>query len=422
MTYWYLLKVISTVLMVITSVILIDTVGISKIKGRKDFFLSLSVTTVMSILESLLNTYLPAFIFYLLAFFFAFLISFKKIKAVQIYIAFLSEMTATLFSSCFKQLFLRSISDDYETGFLLPLVIVRIIFFICSIALYRQKHLRNLYKEAKSIPLHIWLLSLFVIVCMDGLSDFNIHPADNEVKQNIISVLVSLLTVTLIIMICSLLLNVLAKIRIDSVNHILKNQIEMQIEYYEKMERLNNDIRKFRHDYINHLNSISALIDAKCYEDAEDYIRKITLSSHGSNVMFHTGNRLADAILSDKSDTCKDFAVIEFNGYISDKIDNADICTIFANALDNAIEACQKCSEKGTISIAAQERQGYQAISMKNPTVSGDTVGKMKTTKEDIHNHGLGLLSMEQAVKRYDGDMETKIKNGFFELSITMKL
>lgn len=425
MIYWYFLKVLSTVLMVTTSVILIDAVGISKIKSRKDFIISLSITAAMSIVENLLNVYYSTrilFVFYLLAFFFAFLICFKKIKAVHIYIAILSDMAESLFSSCFALLSIRFIAHDYDSANLISMTIVRIVFLVCSIVLYRRNYLRSLYGTARSIPLHIWLLSLLGIVCMTILSEFNNFPIDSTVKQNSITILISVLTVTLIIMVCSLLINVSAKIRIDSVNHVFKKQIEMQIAHYEKLERLNNDIRKFRHDYINHLNSISALIDAKCYEDAKDYIQKLTLSNHSSNVMFHTGNRLADAILSDKSDTCRDFAAIEFNGYISDKIDNADICTIFANALDNAIEACEKCSEKGTISIAAQERQGYQAISMRNPTVSGDTVGKMKTTKEDIRNHGLGLLSMEQAIKRYDGNMETKIENGFFELSITMKL
>ncbi|MDE7292800.1 MAG: GHKL domain-containing protein [Oscillospiraceae bacterium] len=254
------------------------------------------------------------------------------------------------------------------------------------------------------------------------LSTFNNYPVDSVVKQNIITGFIAILTAALIIMTCSLLINVSAKIRIDSVNHILKKQIEMQIEHYEKLERLNNDIRRFKHDYINHLTSISTLIGAKLYSDAEDYIQKLTSSNYSGNVLFHTGNRLADAILTDKSDTCQEFADIEFNGYISENIDNADICTIFANALDNAIEACKKCPQKGTISIAAQERQGYQAISMRNPTIASNAVGIMKTTKEDVQNHGLGLLSIEQTVKKYDGDMETKIENGVFEISVTMKL
>ena len=181
-------------------------------------------------------------------------------------------------------------------------------------------------------------------------------------------------------------------------------------------------MRTFRHDYINHLNSINALIGEGCCSDAQDYIAKLTESTHRNEAVFLTGNRLADAILTDKSDSCKEHADIVFDGCITDKIDNSDICIILANALDNAAEACQKCAERSRITIASQIRQGYWAMTMKNPTVSADSEGLMKTSKKDERNHGFGLISIEQTVKKYDGTMAVSIKDGVFELSVVLKI
>ncbi|MGN1203357.1 MAG: sensor histidine kinase [Eubacterium sp.] len=257
---------------------------------------------------------------------------------------------------------------------------------------------------------------------IDVLSVFNNYPVYNETKQNIITVLIAVLTIILIVVILSLLINVASKNYYTALNSLLEKQVAAQINHYEKLEKLNRDIRTFRHDYINHLSSINTLIEEGCYPDAQRYIERLTEATHRHEAVFITGNRLADAILTDKSDSCKDFADIDFEGCVTDKIENSDICIILANALDNAVEACRKCSGRSKISIAAQVRQGYWTMTMRNPTIGEDSEGPMKTSKEDEQNHGFGLLSIEQAVKRYDGTMRVGIKDGMFEMSVVMKI
>lgn len=61
-------------------------------------------------------------------------------------------------------------------------------------------------------------------------------------------------------------------------------------------------------------------------------------------------------------------------------------------------------------------------MTMRNPTIAEDSEGPMKTSNEDEQNHGFGLLSIEQAVKRYDGAMKVGIKDGVFEMSVIMKI
>lgn len=422
----YLLNTVSNVLLFLSAALLIDGFGISKLADDKRCILAAAVTAVMSGGTFLLYKFdlnpLPFFT-YPLTFAAAFLISFKRLSIAQLYVFIIMELSATLLSSCAAAIVFRSGLMTYETADIIAQIFIRTAFLIASAVLRRRQTARYVYSVCKNIPKHIFVLVLLALALMDSLSICNNYPGDNVLKQGIITVLVALLTVTQMVMIFSLLMNVAAKNYFNDLNHLLEKQVSAQISHYEKMEKLNNDMRTFRHDYVNHLGSILALIDGGCTEDAKEYIEKLTNSARSSSTEFHTGNRLADAILADKSYSCKDFADIEFDGCISDKIDNADMCIILANALDNAVEACRKCTGRSVIRINASLRQGYWTMTMKNPTsVSADYEGIPQTSKEDTLNHGLGLHSIERTVKKYDGTMKVKNENMVFELSMALKI
>lgn len=162
----------------------------------------------------------------------------------------------------------------------------------------------------------------------------------------------------------------------------------------------------------------------KEYADAEEYIIKIQNKTYTSEtVMFYTGNKLADAILADKSAVLDERCRIDYSGIMTTSIENVDLCIILSNALDNAIEACREIDSPCTISMTAGERQGYFVMSLKNPTARTDSFYDIPaTTKPERDLHGMGLYNIESTVKKYDGQMKIKCENGMFELMLTMKL
>lgn len=355
-------------------------------------------------------------------FLFAFKIAFGKVSSAQIYVALIAELICTLLSACGALFVFQFTALSYDLSGKIVLGILRLIYLGCAIYYLKSGKLESIQCALEIIPKRFFIFVIIVLICIDTLSIFNNYPQVSILKQNIVTGLIIIVTITLLIMIFSLLINVASKNYYTALNTLLEKQVSAQIAHYEKLEKLNSDMRTFRHDYINHLSSINALIGEGLYSDAQNYIDKLTESTHRNEAIFHTGNRLADVIFTDKSENCKDFADIEFDGCITDKIGNSDICIILANALDNAAEACKKCPERGKITIAAQIRQGYWTMTMRNPTVSADSEGIMKTSKEDERNHGFGLLSIKQTVKKYDGTMAVSIKDGMFELSVVLKI
>ena len=420
-----ILSVISDVTMVISTILLISSLGISRINKKRKLsvivLISFLLATVICISYPLKINYISLFI-YPIMFLFAFKIAFGKVSSAQIYVALIAELICTLLSACGALFVFQFTALSYDLSGKIVLGILRLIYLGCAIYYLKSGKLESIQCALEIIPKRFFIFVIIVLICIDTLSIFNNYPQVSILKQNIVTGLIIIVTITLLIMIFSLLINVASNNYYTALNSLLEKQVSAQIAHYEKLEKLNSDMRTFRHDYINHLSSINALIGEGCYDDAQNYIDKLTESTYRNEAIFRTGNRLADAILTDKSESCRDHADIEFDGCITDKIGNSDICIILANALDNAIEACKKCPERGKITVAAQIRQGYWTMTMRNPTVSADYEGIMKTSKEDERNHGFGLLSIEQTVKKYDGTMAVSIKDGMFEMSVVLKI
>lgn len=302
----------------------------------------------------------------------------------------------------------------------LQIVVLIIILF----ARRKNDNQRNISALAM-IPRHIYIMLMLAIVCLSALSSLINYPTDNEIKkENTLNALVIMLTVILIGIVSSLFLNVIAKQHFTAVSQMMEKQVELQISHYEEIEKIDAEISRFRHDYTNHLRSILSLIQMKEYSQAEEYIEKLQKAKYSSaTTVFYTGNKLADALLADKSAALDDNCRIEYSGIIPPTIENVDLCVILSNALDNAVEACREFRSPCAISISAGVQQGYFLMSIKNPTTCPYNFYEIPpTTKSEKEQHGMGLYNIESTAKKNKGQIKVKCENGVFELTITMKI
>ncbi|MDR2712099.1 MAG: ATP-binding protein, partial [Clostridiales bacterium] len=146
-------------------------------------------------------------------------------------------------------------------------------------------------------------------------------------------------------------------------------------------------------------------------------------------ISFSTGNPVADALLSEKKTMADKLAIqLSFKGAIPPKgISATDLCVILGNALDNALEACEKIKkahEKRWISAEAYAENNFFFLSIRN-SMQGDAPIKgnaIATTKSDKASHGFGLHSIQTTVKRYGGEMELRSDGSIFEMNISLDL
>ncbi len=197
-------------------------------------------------------------------------------------------------------------------------------------------------------------------------------------------------------------------------------KLQEQVKYYEQLNQANNELRKFHHNYKNMKIGLMALLKNNDVTGAEKYIADCDSTITGNIMLYQTGSPVVDAMLSDKARKTKDEnIVILFNGMIPQAvISSTDLCIVFGNILDNAIEACEKIDSKNSkeINITIQQKKEYLFVSVTNPTDSKVNINNNKiiTSKEDKYHHGLGLVSVEETLKKYDGHLDLCWANNLF--------
>ena len=300
-------------------------------------------------------------------------------------------------------------------------IINRIIIFILISMIKYKKHNRNF--QTNSIPRYVYILILYALFCIGGLIENQITITNMKAQMFLNKFFTIISIVLLIFIIISLLLNCISKSCLENTSLLLEKLNYEQAEHYQNIIKLNEDQRKFKHDYQNHLICMYALVKEKQYNDVEQYLQEITHKEIIESNKFFTGNQIADAILSDKAaNAAKINAEIKFDGSICDKIPMSDVCVILANALDNAIEACEKIttSSPKIIEVNCVFSQNVQIIQVVNPVEEDIQIyhNSIESTKNDKSSHGIGLYNIMRTVDKYSGEFNISCENKQFILDI----
>lgn len=140
-----------------------------------------------------------------------------------------------------------------------------------------------------------------------------------------------------------------------------------------------------------------------------------------------TGNEAVDIILTEKLALCRQEGICcvpYVDGRMLDFVGPLDICTIFGNALDNAIESCRRIDdpEGRHISVKTNRRGGCTVLVFRNTFAEAPVLqdGMPVSTKQDRENHGFGLKSIRFIVGKYDGQLHCQAEGREFVLTLLL--
>lgn len=204
---------------------------------------------------------------------------------------------------------------------------------------------------------------------------------------------------------------------------LLKSQYE---EWVQKRER-DETIRRMYHDLKHHLLAIAAS-DSQVAQNVSEALQESLGQYH---IVPESGNAILDTIFNEKARECRKkditFHLLEQIDQIKelDFINSMDLCAIFGNALDNAIEAASQIPEKESryVHLKLIKRDMLLKIAVEN-NYQGERIVKTdlkklpETTKADKKHHGIGLSSIRYAVSQYGGTMKISAEEGVFTLKI----
>ena len=237
------------------------------------------------------------------------------------------------------------------------------------------------------------------------------------------AVLITLMALIFLLMI----VNSLSSAYYRNLTGVMDKQVRTQAAHYEAMLAMNEDIKRFQHDYKNLRLGIISYLTRNDIEGALKYLEVDEMAPGELGTGYDTGNVLLDALLNEKQAKASEVnAVIDFQGGVpGDVLKTTDICVIFGNALDNAIEECAKSPEGNkVISVKSVLAKGFLFIKFENPVISDVQIANnnVTTSKEKKHRHGIGLQSIRAAIRNYSGEMTLSCDDGVFRLEIDLEI
>lgn len=185
-----------------------------------------------------------------------------------------------------------------------------------------------------------------------------------------------------------------------------EQHLKMQLKHLDEILITQKQIKKFKHDFNNYTIGLQAYIDDHDFQGANEYINKLKETFAPGEDIVETGNTALDAILSTKIAIAKSKGIaVDTKIQIPEKlsVDPIDICIIFGNSLDNAIEACERsclADRKISITILCKDEAVFCKIVNTAPKPKNSL---LHTSKADKKNHGFGLENIRTALSKYNG-------------------
>lgn len=306
--------------------------------------------------------------------------------------------------------------------------IVLLVYALCfylaygiSFMLFRKAVDKNRRIKIRSaqVPLLI-AMGLLIDIALNMMFVYLV-PSDVEVMVNIIfSVYSCAACILFLFVLFGLAKNKKLEDEKNFIEYLSKKQTELYDIRKENMELVNMKA----HDMKYQLRELG-----KNQFMPQETIGEIERVLIANDAVIKTGYPVLDMLLTDKSMYCGkndiSFTCIADGAAISFMSD-ADIYSLFGNALDNAIESCMKMrgKEPRVIGLKLAAVDNLVTVNVYN-SYEGEIVirdGLPQTSKSDSVFHGYGMKSIRYIVEKYGGDMQILTDGEVFNLNILLPI
>ena len=276
------------------------------------------------------------------------------------------------------------------------------------------------------------IVYMLIPIMSNIVSSFAIYRYVSEMKavyllkDKELVIISSLLIISNICLVLSIRKSILDNKMIAEGN-LIKEKMKIQYTHYINTQQDYMKVRQLHHDIKNHIACIEGVIQSN--QDATNYISSIEDELDRYDNSFNTGNMILDIILNEKNKVCKESNIklsIDINNIETcNFIETIDICSIFSNIFDNAIEACEKISNSDKeINLRGTIVNNFFVIRMENTKQNKINIKNnyIKTDKTDTYLHGLGLKSVKDSVSKYNGEVVIEHSENRFIMKIFIPL
>lgn len=202
-------------------------------------------------------------------------------------------------------------------------------------------------------------------------------------------------------------------------------QAELAKAHYAEVENMYKEMRGWRHDYRNHLQTMKGYVAQGDLEAVSRYLDELDTELARISPMLKTGNSMADAILNSKISLARAQGiqvVADANIPVALTTPELELCTILGNLFDNAIEASLALPPEERMIRVYMDMKGTRLyICFTNLTAVGKLKkqgGRFASTKGS--GRGLGQKRIDDIVARHGGWVDRNSEDGAFTTEILL--
>lgn len=275
--------------------------------------------------------------------------------------------------------------------------------------------------QSKTVERRMFWLSLVTLLVVLALSSARDAYAEESFALMVVSRLLSIFCCFFLLYIRT---EVLEKSQLELEHEELRRLYELDRERYEQ-SRENIELINIKcHDLKHRIESWEQRDGQVPPEEIREM--KQLVGIYDSTIK--TGNDTLDTLLTERSLYCEKQGIrlsCMVDGKKLSFMPVGDICALFGNAVENAIEAVSRLErpEDRCISFQVRENRGMLVVTIDN-NFSGSLEfedGLPKTTKGESGWHGYGLKSIQRVAEKYGGQA-TVLADEMFHLTILIPL
>lgn len=273
-----------------------------------------------------------------------------------------------------------------------------------------------------------WLTALFIAIVVFAISNLSFiskdTPFSGVYSQEIANIrtLVDIAGVAILYAHFVLCCENKTRMELEAVQNVLENQYLQYKQSRESIELINYKYHDLKHQ-------IEVLRKEQDPEKRNDFLNQMEDEIKQYELQNKTGNRVLDTVLTGKSMYCDKHGITltsVVDGSLLDFMETMDICSIFGNALDNAIESVVTIpeKEKRLIHLTVAQQKSFILIRVENYFEGSLEYckGELESTKKEKTFHGYGIKSIRYTVNKYDGAVDIDTENQWFTLNILIPM
>lgn len=193
---------------------------------------------------------------------------------------------------------------------------------------------------------------------------------------------------------------------------------------YEEIKDIYMNMRGWRHDYHNHLQTMKAYLSMNELKELDEYLFKVEKDLDAVDNLVRSGNVMMDAILNSKISIMRRHNIkVDFKAILPEdlKINDVDLCVMVSNLLENAIEACVQVPVEGRFIRIYAEVYGSQFyMSIQNSSKDNLDFNARNYISNKRGEHGFGMKRVQLLVDKYNGFLNLQNEPGIFASEITI--